>query len=72
MMFSGRFGGQQNKGKRLFIHWKNAKLVEPENTQQITLRVKKSVLDGFKATGKSYQNRMNAVLESFARTLGKS
>jgi uncharacterized protein (DUF4415 family) len=52
--------------------WMNAKLVEPENTQQVTLRVKKSVLEAYKATGKGYQTRMNAVLESFARTLGKS
>jgi uncharacterized protein (DUF4415 family) len=52
--------------------WKNAKLIEPENTQQITLRVKKSVLEAYRATGKGYQTRMNAVLESFARTLGKS
>lgn len=51
--------------------WKNARLVEPEGTQQITLRVKKSVLDAYKATGKGYQTRMNAVLESFARTLQK-
>jgi uncharacterized protein (DUF4415 family) len=51
--------------------WKNAKLVEPENTQQVTLRVKKSVLQAYKATGKGYQTRMNAVLESFARTMGK-
>lgn len=51
--------------------WKNARLVEPEMTQQITLRVKKSVLETYKATGKGYQTRMNAVLESFARTLGK-
>jgi uncharacterized protein (DUF4415 family) len=51
--------------------WKNAKLIEPENTQQITLRVKKSVLEAYKSTGKGYQTRMNAVLESFARTLGK-
>ena len=51
--------------------WTNAKLVEPEGTQQVTLRVKKSVLDTYKATGKGYQTRMNAVLESFARTLRK-
>ncbi|WP_438751794.1 BrnA antitoxin family protein [Pararhizobium sp. O133] len=51
--------------------WKNAVLVEPEGTQQVTLRVKKSVLEAYKATGKVYQTRMNAVLESFARTLAK-
>ncbi len=49
--------------------WANAKLIMPETTQQITLRVKSSVLDAYKATGKGYQTRMNAVLESFARTL---
>lgn len=51
--------------------WKNATLVEPDTTQQVTLRVKKSVLDAFKATGKGYQTRMNAVLESYIRTLHK-
>ncbi len=51
--------------------WKNAKLVEPDTAQQVTLRVKKSVLDAFKATGKGYQTRMNAVLETYARTLHK-
>jgi uncharacterized protein (DUF4415 family) len=51
--------------------WANAKLVEPEGTQQVTLRVKKSVLEAYKGTGKGYQTRMNAVLESFARTLRK-
>jgi uncharacterized protein (DUF4415 family) len=49
--------------------WKNAKVVMPEKTEQITLRVKSSVLEAYKATGKGYQTRMNAVLESFARTL---
>lgn len=51
--------------------WKNARLVEPEGTQQITLRVKKSILELYKATGKGYQTRMNAVLESYARSLHK-
>lgn len=51
--------------------WKNARVVEPEGTQQVTLRVKRSVLEAFKGTGKGYQTRMNAVLESYARTLRK-
>jgi len=51
--------------------WKKAQLVEPEGTEQVTLRVKKSVLEAYRATGKGYQTRMNAVLESFARTLRK-
>jgi len=49
--------------------WQKAKLVSPDATQQVTLRVKKSVLDAYKATGKGYQTRMNAVLETYARTL---
>ena len=49
--------------------WANARLVMPETTQQITLRVKTSVLDAYRSTGKGYQTRMNTVLESFARTL---
>ena len=49
--------------------WRNAKVVEPEGTEQVTLRVKKSVLRAYRATGKGYQTRMNAVLESYARTL---
>lgn len=49
--------------------WKNVKIRDPEATQQVTLRVKKSVLDTYKATGKGYQTRMNAVLESYAKTL---
>ena len=51
--------------------WKNARVVAPDGTQQVTLRVKKSVLETYKATGKGYQTRMNAVLESYARTLQK-
>ena len=47
--------------------WKNAVLVIPDKTQSITLRIKKSVLDAYKATGKGYQTRMNMALESFAR-----
>lgn len=49
--------------------WSKAVLVEPEKTRQVTLRVKESVLEAYRATGKGYQTRMNAVLESYARTL---
>jgi uncharacterized protein (DUF4415 family) len=49
--------------------WKNARLVEPVRTQSVTLRVKQSVLDAYKAQGKGYQTRMNAVLETYARTI---
>ena len=47
--------------------WRNAQLVELDLTEQITLRVKRSVLAHFKAYGKGYQTRMNRVLESYVR-----
>ncbi len=48
--------------------WANVKLREPDRTQHVTLRVKRSVLDHFKAGGKKgYQTRINAVLESYVR-----
>jgi uncharacterized protein (DUF4415 family) len=49
--------------------WKNAQKVLPDPTQAVTLRIKQSVLESFKAQGKGYQTRMNAVLESYVRSL---
>jgi uncharacterized protein (DUF4415 family) len=51
------------------VFWSKAKLVLPNGTQPVTLRVKSSVLEAFKAGGKGYQTRMNAVLESYAKTV---
>ena len=45
--------------------WREAELVEPNRTEQITMRVKRSVLDYFRAPGKGYQTRINRVLESY-------
>lgn len=47
--------------------WRRAELVETDRTEQVTIRVKRSVLDYFKAPGKGYQTRMNRVLESYVR-----
>ena len=47
--------------------WREAELVEPDRAEQITLRVKRSVLDHFRASGKGYQTRINRVLESYVR-----
>ena len=47
--------------------WKRAELVEPDHTDQITMRVKRPVLAYFKASGKGYQTRMNRVLGSYVR-----
>ena len=52
--------------------WQNAEWVEPDKTQHLTLRVKESVLEFFKAGGKGYQTRMNAVLESYVRAKKES
>jgi uncharacterized protein (DUF4415 family) len=52
--------------------WKNAKLVPPSGTTPVTLRVKTSVLEAFKADGKGYQTRMNAVLEAYVRAMKKA
>lgn len=48
--------------------WQQAELIEPDLTEQITLRVKRSVLAYFKAPGKGYQTRINQVLESYVRS----
>ncbi|MGB8819548.1 MAG: BrnA antitoxin family protein, partial [Rhizobiaceae bacterium] len=48
--------------------WSKAVLVYPDKTQQVTLRVKSSVLDAYKALGKGYQTQMNRVLETYAKT----
>ncbi len=42
----------------------------PERKQQITLRIDEDVLDWFKATGKGYQTRINAVLRRYRRYMG--
>ena len=47
--------------------WRDAEAVEPDRTEQITIRVKRSVLDHFRARGKGYQTRINRVLESYVR-----
>ena len=52
--------------------WRDAEVVEPDRTEQITMRVKRSVLDYFRAPGKGYQARMNRVLESYVRARGQS
>ena len=49
--------------------WSKAKVVQPDRTQSVTLRVKRSVLNAYKATGKGYQTRMNAVLETYATSM---
>jgi uncharacterized protein (DUF4415 family) len=49
------------------VFWREAELIEPDLSEQITMRVKRYVLAYFKAPGKGYQTRMNRVLESYVR-----
>jgi len=49
--------------------WENAEIVEPDNSVQITIRLKQSVVEYFKNQGsKGYQTRINKVLESYVRS----
>ena len=48
--------------------WNNAELVDRDRTQQVTLRIRRSVLEFFRAGGKGYQTRINQVLESYVRS----
>lgn len=48
--------------------WREAEFVSPDQTERITLRVKRSVLDHFRSQGKGYQTRINHVLESYVRS----
>jgi uncharacterized protein (DUF4415 family) len=53
--------------------WARARLVQPDRTKLVTLRVKQSVIEAFRAENpKGYQTRMNAVLESYARAVLKT
>ena len=49
--------------------WDHARLVEPEGTVQITLRLPRHVVGHFKATGKGYQTRISRVLASYVEAV---
>ena len=47
------------------VDWSSARLVVPDVKGAISMRLDADVLAFFKAQGKGYQTRMNAVLRSF-------
>jgi len=47
--------------------WKIAKVKLPQPKKAISLRIDPEVLDWFKAQGKGYQSRMNAVLKAYVK-----
>ncbi|MBA4211083.1 MAG: 3-oxoacyl-ACP synthase [Parvibaculum sp.] len=49
-----------------------AKLLMPEPSQPVTMRLDKSVVEFFKKQGPGYQSRINAVLRAYVETVGKS
>jgi uncharacterized protein (DUF4415 family) len=48
-----------------------AELVQPIAKSQVTLRIDADVLDWFRAQGKGYQTRINAVLKAYMRSQSK-
>jgi uncharacterized protein (DUF4415 family) len=47
--------------------FRSARLVLPERKVPISMRLDKDVVDWFKAHGKRYQSRMNAVLKAYVQ-----
>jgi uncharacterized protein (DUF4415 family) len=47
------------------IDWSKARLVLPPGKNNVTLRVDRDVLAWFRATGKGFHTRMNAVLRAY-------
>ena len=45
--------------------FRSARLVEPSPKEQVTMRIDADVLEWFRARGKGYQTRMNAVLKAY-------
>ena len=47
--------------------FKHAKIVLPEKKETVTIRLDKEVLEWFRAQGKGYQTRINALLRSYMK-----
>ena len=53
------------------VDWSSARLVVPEAKGAVSLRLDADILVFFKAQGKGYQTRMNAVLRAYMRAQQK-
>lgn len=51
----------------LDIDWSKAEMVYPAAKKSVSIRLDEDVIDFFKAGGKGYQTRINAVLRHFMR-----
>lgn len=47
------------------IDWSKAEIVIPQQKKAISIRLDEDIVDFFKASGKGYQTRINAVLRHF-------
>ena len=54
------------------IDWSNATIVYPRAKHAISIRLDKDIVDFFKATGKGYQTRINAVLRYYVEERRKN
>jgi uncharacterized protein (DUF4415 family) len=53
------------------IDWSKATVVYPVEKQAVSIRLDRDVLNFFKAQGKGYQTRMNAVLRGYVQEMKK-
>lgn len=60
--------GDSDDPQEFEVDWSTARIEEPDVKQAISLRLDKDVLDFFKAGGKGYQTRMNAVLRAYMKS----
>ena len=66
-----RAEGDHEGPPEIDIDWSKARLVTPETKQMISLRLDADVLEFFKAQGKGYQTRINAILRAYKAALEK-
>lgn len=53
------------------VDWSKATIVHPVAKSAISIRLDQDIIDFFKATGKGYQTRINAVLRHYMQEAGK-
>ncbi len=52
--------------------WANASIHLPKKKNAVTIRLETDIIDFFKAKGKGYQTKINAVLKSYVKAQTKS
>jgi len=48
-----------------FEYWQDPQVIPARETERVTLRLDRGVLDFFRRQGRGYQSRMNAVLQAY-------